>query len=85
MDFNTFEHRFIIFVRASMSFAGIGIGEDDKDTGLQTVGDPALAAIDHPITTVLHLVHTWMRAPWLPVLGEEAARNKGNEWNKLKL
>ena len=68
-----------------MSFTGIGIGEDDKDTGLQTVGDPALAAIDHPITTVLHLVHTWMRAPWLPVLGEEAARNKGNEWNKLKL
>lgn len=42
---------------ASVSFGGVGIGKDHEDTSLHTVGDPALATIDHPIATILHL--TW--------------------------
>mmetsp|Transcript_28861 Transcript_28861/g.62718 ORF Transcript_28861/g.62718 Transcript_28861/m.62718 type:complete len:308 (+) Transcript_28861:175-1098(+) len=39
---------------ASMSLAGIRIGEDYEDTRLHAVGDPAFAAIEHPVAAITH-------------------------------
>lgn len=41
-----------------MSLAGIRIGEDYEDTRLHAVGDPAFAAIEHPVTAITHLGET---------------------------
>lgn len=38
-----------------MSLAGIRIGEDYEDTRLHAVGDPAFAAIEHPVAAITHL------------------------------
>ena len=50
-----FRHVFPCFGHASMSLAGICIGEDYEDTRLHAVGDPAFAAIEHPVAAITHL------------------------------